>query len=526
MTGTIFDFATANKISSDELGLSARPAIEIRAGEIAATASAVEEALLEANAPFFVRGGLVRPFAQKVPANGGATTSVPGIVPVDVAMLVDHAGRVVDFVKFDGRAGDYVPCDLTERVAKVLLSRTGEFNFPPLAGVSTTPTLRPDLTILSDAGYDHRTRLLLIDPLPLPGFASKPTKDDAIAALDLLDALLEDFPFVGPSDHSVALSGLLSVVARGALSVAPLHAITAHMAGTGKSYLVDLAAALILGDRAPVLSIGRTEEEMEKRLASALLAGRPMVSIDNVNGELAGDFLCQAVERPLVAVRPLGVSRIVEIENRATIFATGNNIQIVGDMTRRTLLCRLDAKEERPEIRRFAGNPFATILADRGRYVAAALTIMRAYAVAGSPAQASPLASFEDWSRVVRSALIWLGRADPCDTMTAARDSDPERTKLGAVLTAWRGAAGEGWKLARDMAEKAGLRGAHGSFAHIELRDALMAVAEHRRGGEIDPNRLGRYLRGCESRIVDGLKIVSQMDAHAKVQAWRVESAK
>ncbi len=74
---------------------------------------------------------------------------------------------------------------------------------------------------------------------------------------------------------------------------------------------------------------------------------------------------------------------------------------------------------ERPEERIFTGNPVATVQADRGRYVAAALTIARAYAAASRPNPAPRLASFEAWSDTIRSALIWLGCADPVETSTA-----------------------------------------------------------------------------------------------------------
>jgi hypothetical protein len=54
-----------------------------------------------------------------------------------------------------------------------------------------------------------------------------------------------------------------------------------------------------------------------------------------------------------------------------------------------------------------------------------------------------------------------------------------------------------------------------------ELADALLTVAEGRTG-EIDPNKLGRYFSTSEGRIVDGLKLTSVFDQHAKQKKWRV----
>ena len=66
------------------------------------------------------------------------------------------------------------------------------------------------------------------------------------------------------------------------------------------------------------------------------------------------------------------------------------------------------------------------ILANRGAYIAAALTICRAYIAAGRPNLLPQLASFGEWSDTVRSALVWLGEADPVKSMDTSRADDPE----------------------------------------------------------------------------------------------------
>ena len=81
---------------------------------------------------------------------------------------------------------------------------------------------------------------------------------------------------------------------------------------------------------------------------------------------------------------------------------------------------------------------FKSILDDRGKYIAACLTICRAYIVAGRPGVLPRLASFEAWSDTVRSALVWLGKADPLDTMERYASRRPR------ALAAERGAAGLG----------------------------------------------------------------------------------
>jgi putative DNA primase/helicase len=510
-------FGQAEDVAADLV----RPTVDVRAGELHLMATDGERALMLAGAPIYARGDrIVRPIVDDMQAANGLRTKVARLTDVGCDSMVDHLSRSADWLRYDGRKKDTVLTDPPIAVAKTILSRDGEWSFPRLAGVITTPTLRPDGSLLCKPGFDAQTQLLLIDPSTLPSIPSKPSRRDAMAALETLDALLAEFPFVDDASRSVALSGLITPVVRGALPVAPLHAVAAPVAGSGKSYIVDIASAIGTGQRAPVIAAGNKDDETEKRLISALLNGQAIISIDNVNGQLGGDVLCQMIERPLVSVRPLGVSKLIRLESRATTFATGNNIQLVGDMTRRVVLCSLDPNMERPELRQFQSRPFDLVLGDRGKYVAAALMIARAYVSAGFPGELPALASFEDWSRVVRSALVWLGRADPVETMETARAEDPTTSSLRALFGAWADTIGDAERTSAQIKERA-REEYMGNLTAPDLHQAVHDVAQGNRG-EIDAKRLGHFLTRHKGRIIDGLKLKDRYDTARKVNVWSI----
>jgi putative DNA primase/helicase len=250
--------------------------------------------------------------------------------------------------------------------------------------------------------------------------------------------LLDKVPFVDAPSHSVALSGLITPAVRAALECVPGHFGTAPEPGTGKSYLWDTAAAITLGDACPVVAAGNRREETDKRIDAELLDGTRMFSIDNVEHGLGGATLCQSIERPERSIRRLGVSENKKRKNVCSIFGTGNNLVLWGDVTRRVLLCRMDAKMERPLSRTFERNPFNEVLADRGRYLWAALTVVRAYIVSGRPGRLYNNVGdpFAEWSDNVRSALVWLGYDDPVLSMEFGRANDPSRQKAAALLQA------------------------------------------------------------------------------------------
>jgi putative DNA primase/helicase len=499
-----------------------RPVISLRAGEMRDHAIAAEAHIAAAHGAMFQRGiELVRPAAWDVPASGGRTTLATGLLRLSPYAMLDLLAEHIVFLRFDGRSQSETPADPPYDLAQLILARAGQWRVPHIAGVVTIPTLRPDGSLLTAPGYDPATRLYhASDPrLTLPPIPQRPTIDDARYAVTLLCSLLDEFPFEGDVDKAVALSGLITPVVRGALVVAPLHAVRATTAGTGKSYLVDIASAITTGRPCPATSLAPRIEETESRICGLLLGGFPMVSIDNVNGDLGGDLLCQAVERPIVRVRRLGASDMFDIESRATWFATGNGMAIKGDMTRRTIRCSLDAGLERPELREFGHRPVADVMADRGRFIAACLIIVRSYLEAGSPDVLPPLQSFEDWSNLVRSALVWLGCGDPCGAMDAIAALDPEVEQLRELQQTWHDHIGSDPYTLKDLVDEVA-----GSTAPTAqpLRDALRRF--HNKVGQVDTTALGKEIKRYEARIVAGYSFRrGDPDPHRKVATWFVK---
>jgi hypothetical protein len=339
--------------------------------------------------------------------------------------------------------------------------------------------------------------------------------------LKFITDLLVEFPFVDDISKAVAVSAIVTPVARGAFLVSPMHVADAPVAGSGKSYLFDIAATIVTGQLMPVITKGKNEEETEKRLGAAVMASQSLVCIDNVTGELSGDALAQLIERPRPLVRVLGRSELFEVDARGTtFFANGNNILVAGDLTRRVVRTRLDPKMEQPELREYTGDPVGKVLAKRGSYIAAALTICRAYIAAGRPNTKPRLASFEGWSDTVRSALTWLDLKDPVESMERVRADDPERTTLAGLLAAWSATFGTGYShrvLLSDVvaaATRVNITGATGNrvFANPELQSAVAAaVPAHR---QLDAMVFSRWLRQRKHRIVGGMWFDSEGTTH------------
>ncbi len=507
-----------------------RPEILVEAGRLPELATAGEMALLRAKAAVYQRGGvLVRPASFAVRASGGRETLAVGLRQVTSAAMIDRLARAAIWQR-PAKKGDPRIIDPPAQIATVILSRAGDWHFPSLAGVITSPCLRRDGSLLTMPGYDHTTRLFLAvaSDFRMPAIPDRPTKADAETALAKLDALLNGFPFVADLDRSVAISTLMTPVLRAAMDAAPFHFAVAPTPGSGKSYLVDLASAIATGQICPVSNVSRNLEELEKNLTGLLLDGFPVISLDNVENEVGGSLLCQATERPMIRLRPLGTSQIATIENTSTIFGTGNNAVVTGDMVRRALTCNLDAGVERPELRKFDFDPLKAILEDRGAFIAAILTIARAYQIAGCPDQPGPIASYVTWGLLVRDPLIWLGRPDPAAAMERTRGADPELAELRTMLAAWGELPGaRGGVTAREAIALAEMRtptlmGEPTELAWPALADALVTVCGDRAG--LNSRRLGHWLRTHSGRVIGGVKFIPR-SGHADIARWAVTDA-
>jgi hypothetical protein len=415
----------------------------------------------------------------------GKTVEVQIIEERDNYALLEDIDAVADFCKFDARSKKLKPAAPQLALALTLKQRRHRLQLPNLVGLVNCPTIKANGDLMTEPGFDHATGILF-DPcgVTFPPVPDKPTKAMAEAALQRLFRLIETFDFVSADDQAVALSLILTAIARPGMPFAPLHGFDAPVAGAGKSKLVDIASILATGHEAGVTAQGEDREEAEKRLSTLLMRGDPLIAIDNCEWPLEGVLINQALTQNRVELRILGLSKAVSVRCAALLTATGNNLVVKGDLTRRSVIGKLDPKVERPELRQYEYDPIADAKDNRGELVAAALTILRAYHVAGRPNRPPRLQSFEQWSDTVRSALMWLGAGDPVGTMDRIRKGDPVLASLTAVMHAWFAA----FRLEPTTARKA-IDAAEG---RPELKDALMAVAG--RGGKIDARALGNWL--------------------------------
>lgn len=453
------------------------------------TVAEAVSALVTANEPptIFIRGTEL----ARVPAGADHADLIS--VPM-IRVFLDQAA---DFFKLtftkDGDPKE-VPARPPRDVCESLLALPAK-EFPQLAGIRTAPVFLPDGRLLAQDGYDKSSGLLL----RMRGLAAPAVDMPVDEALDLLlRDLLGDFPFAGESGKAHALALLFQPFVRDLIcGPTPLFLIDAPLRGAGKGLLAAAICTIATGRTADVMTLVRTNpEEHEKRITSLLLAGAQFILIDNA-GVLSSEPLAAVLTATRWRGRRLGKSEMVEVQNDAAWVATGNNVQLSDEITRRAIPIRLDPGLERPEERTGFRHPdlLSWTGENRGRLVSACISLVNAWIKAGSPRGTATLGSYESWARILGGILTYLrvpgflGGREQLYT-----EADRETGDWRALCKAWFEIHGEHPVTAKDI------------FVVAKEHELLLNLWGGR-SALAAQQRFGHALAGARDRVFGGYRI-------------------
>ncbi|MBI1338474.1 MAG: hypothetical protein GC164_16145 [Phycisphaera sp.] len=460
------------------------------------------------------------------------TTGKGVVVPIAEETLSEHLTRHALLCHPHKYVTKHPPTWLTKGV----LARGEWPGIRPLNGISTAPLLRSDGTVADTSGYDRGTGMLLEIPTDLPSIPEHPTHAQARASAARLLSLVEDFYFEDDVHKAAFLAALLTPLARCAFTgPAPLFLIDANVRGAGKSLLAQVIGHIVLGRPLPASGYAHDSEEMRKKITTLAMSGASMVLLDNVVGRFGNDALDRAMTSDEWSDRLLGQNRQVTVPLGIAWYATGNNIAVGADMGRRCLYIRLDAPEERPELRTGFQHPdlMAYVIEHRGELLVHALTVLRAYCAAGKPCQTLPsFGSFEGWSALVRQAVVWLGYKDPCETTGhLIANSDNDAADLGEFFEALKAYDPHNDGVIINNLVGVLYPNKHGISMpnpfNRPLRAALESLTNTKPGTAPTARQVGALFKRIRGRNVGGYRLVQDETIKNRLGAtWRLEEVK
>lgn len=483
--------------------------------------------MLASGFPFFVYRDELVTVVVSGPGTGEGNGRIIRLTPVHLKVILSDILELVAETFFDT-----VPMNIPEPLVRALL--LGPWPFPRLCGVVDIPTMLPDGRIIDQPGYDRDSGLFYApDPvLAMPPIPPAPTLADAMVEVERFRDLLVDALFAAPRDVAGAVAALITPVVRSAIDgCVPGFVFDAPMARIGKSELVQFGSLIATGKPAKVQP-PRGDAETEKRITGHVMAGDKLVAFDNGTKQLGGPAIESALTSRRWTGRQLGSNRMLSGPMELVFYFTGNHATYHADMLGRVVIVRLatelEAPGERPLHRPDAQ---ALLLENRGRLIAAAITICRAYMVAGSPDMGlKPMRGFDNWSRIVRSALVWAGLSDPLEELAHVRaDADLETEAFGIALESlevlYPCGAHFTAAVLHDMFQCSNRLHFNGGAVGA-LVDALEVVLGVR-PQSLSPLRLGHALKKLTDRTVGGrhLKSLGRGNAGREYRVVHVKAA-
>lgn len=495
----------------DHLGVGAaearcKPIIRMEKGEHHQIADAAEKVLAESGAYYHTGGTIV---SLRTDAFTGETST---------QLVVDQAATIVlsaaaDWESYDGRSKSWQRVDVPARVVSALMKKGQHRYLRQLNGIARQPFFRVnDDQLVETPGYDVRSGMYAAfdaEAYDLP----EPTETNARAALAGLKSLLDEFHFATPSDGSAALSAMLAASIRPSLRVCPAFSVSASRPGSGKSYLASLIGRFAGPSDAHNTSYPTSSEEASKLVLSLMLTSPAVVCFDDMTSDwMAYGAINRLLTSETITERVLGASKMAAARTTSLILGTGNNIRPLRDMARRVVSIYLNPRVETITSLRYTRNPVEMLKADRKLYVGYALTVISAYIAAGSPrADVPTVQSYDDWSRLCRDSLIWLGEPDPAASLLAQVNEDPDIQAFGELLAQWYACFRERQTMIRTLLDRA--------EQDNELIEALLELPVTDRG-VVNRSKLGRYLARHANRIVNGYELLQA--ATGERNAWKV----
>lgn len=323
--------------------------------------------------------------------------------------------------------------------------------FPPLQGISETPTIRLDGSILNEPGYDPETELYYA-PAPnlhLPDIIESPTQQDAKKAIAIIEEVICDFPFENQSSRANAIGAMMTPILRPLISgTVPMSLFDKPQAGTGASLLADVTSLIATGRTSAMLTAPSEDEDWRKAITSLLNLGRNVVTVDNIEGRLTSASLASVLTSSSWQDRILGRTEMIILPHRITWLGTGNNIRLGGDLPRRCYWVKMDSKEVQPWRRKgFKHEDLPSWVTEhRGEIVMAILIAARSWILAGKPHdQNLPImGSFDHWVKIVGNILSFSGVKGFLENLNDMYEqADEETPQWESFISIWHDAFGD-----------------------------------------------------------------------------------
>ena len=253
-----------------------------------------------------------------------------------------------------------------------------------------------------------------------------------------------DFPFAGDADRENVFGAMLTLMMRGAIQGnVPLHLIVTSLKRVGKTSLArDVIVAAVTGQQdTPVEKLSPNDEEVRKTLITKMMANDPVALWDNLRESVIDSgSLAMVLTSRYSQDRLLGTNKAVKVENRLTMFATGNKVRASGEIAKRTVPIILQPENDAPEEKTKFKHKFldAYVARQRPKVLGCLIGMVENWRQAGMPRGDLTFGSHQAWAETIGGVMRVAGFDHWAGNLREFRnDADEARAELRSFVGKW-----------------------------------------------------------------------------------------
>lgn len=329
----------------------------------------------------------------------------------------------------------------------------------------------------------------------------------------LFQEVLCDISFAGEGEAARAAASFISPalkIGRWIDDDFPVDVAEADQSQAGKSYRHKLIAAVYGETPYTITNSTGGVGSFDERIGGALIAGRPIITLENIRGRIDSQTLESAI-RGQSRVTARSFRACVEVDTAPFIWQLSTNgAELTRDLANRAVITRIRKQPDGYQYRKWReGEILHHVRANQPRYLAAIHAILREWATAGCPRSDETGHDFRGWVQ----ALDWIVQnilgLDPLMTDHREQQMRTANPRLQWLRDILRAMAEDGWDpntgiTASDFAEASDEHG-------LEIPGRRGTSHEP---AEVSVGRiLGRVYKdaGGDSVTVDGITLERQI---------------
>jgi len=307
----------------------------------------------------------------------------------------------------------------------VLCSPQLQESLPKIKRIFTSPIpiIYEDKLCFPKQGYDER--FLSWMPSDTPVITDNIPLEQAKM---ILSSIYGEFCFKDRQDYINAIAGLLTPFLKGLFPTfntrTPVFFYTANRERAGKDYCADITGIVYEGhaiQEPPICNgekTGNNNEELRKKILSAMIAGKKRLHFANNRGYIDNAVFEGIITSPKYSDRALGRNENLTFDNEIDFSLSGNvGVGFTADLANRSRFIRLFLDIEDANSRQFKNpNLHGWIKDNRGMILSALYCLVKNWVDSGKPDGKVSFSSYPEWAKICGGIMECAGYDSPCKT--------------------------------------------------------------------------------------------------------------